>query len=290
MKRNTRLRGFTLIELLVVIAIIAILAALLLPAVFRGKATAEATKCKSNLRQLGIGLNLYVTDAGQYPGWQFEYWGGIDSFLPGGGTNLIPADGWRMALARSTGAKLSGNKSMAPDPSSTIFSCPSFAKTVGPLEPNSYGYNFGGVSDFYSNYDGARTSELGLGGKMLAKFPESDAQIAPVKESEVASPAQMIAIGDSPMFMLTGPDGSAAPAGTWDLSLVIFSYNWEYGLSMESHADSLNRRRHNRTWNVLFCDGHVTNAKKDLMFNAKDPGIRSLWNKDHQPHFEYKTQ
>jgi len=54
------LSAFTLVEMLVVIAVLGVLAALLLPALSRGKETARATACISNLHQIGLALQIYV--------------------------------------------------------------------------------------------------------------------------------------------------------------------------------------------------------------------------------------
>lgn len=93
-RTGPRRRGFTLIELLVVIAIIAILAALLLPALGRARDKARLVKCLSNLKQVGLAAKLFAMDNGGLYPWHIVP-------AEGGTFGPMAGEGWRNFLALS---------------------------------------------------------------------------------------------------------------------------------------------------------------------------------------------
>jgi len=134
---NKGARGFTLVELLVVVAIIALLMAILMPALQRGKKQAEKVKCRSNLRQVGPVMYVYLQEndftlAERYihTAKSNEYsW-----FNPTTSGPMKPSDDdsywatayWGLKAGATAGGSAGGSASASGIPDRKIFSCPVF--------------------------------------------------------------------------------------------------------------------------------------------------------------------
>ena len=258
MKHNAKKTDwFTLVKMHVVIAIIAILAALLLPALSKAKNSASTINCKSNLRQLGIALASYTGNGGQYP---------FSVFL-----NDHPpkfAVFWYDALQPYLTLQWSSNG---------IYQCPGYKGITrdgnghlpvddGYLVPTgSYGYNGLGMGIDRAN----QPHVLGLG--PFSSIRTTVAELPAVPEATVKDPSDTFAIGDSRSFHL--PGDKELQGG------FLLRYNF-----VGDEKELIEPPRHQSGFSMVYCDGHVAAITRDTLFGRSDR-VRS-WGIDHQAHPE----
>jgi prepilin-type N-terminal cleavage/methylation domain-containing protein/prepilin-type processing-associated H-X9-DG protein len=260
MVRSKHNNGFTLIELLVVIAIIAILAAMILPALARAKSKAQQVNCLSNMRQWGLADSLYVGDNNEvfpWPRYQVSQtaiqdnptWTEVVSFHDLNQGN----DVWFNALPSYVGGKPLYSWAINPvgfAKISSIFICPTAF---------SRGINSGDSSPSHGFMDAAARPlfDYAMNSKSLA----NESANAILKSSMVVHPAAFVLFSDVRDRSDDMPFYVVGSANQTDLATP-HCYTTRFSA------------RHDAGGNITFSDGHAARLKYTdvVSTSGKDPG------------------
>lgn len=265
-------KGFTLIELLVVVAIIALLVAIILPSLAQARAIAKETVCKSNLKQMGIGLQYYANDWRDYcmplARGNYFWWGARvnDSGIPTSGTGHVDHKKGFLWPYLLTGER-----------KDDVFSCPTLPW---------------GSFNTPSSLPGEITSAYGYNGYYLSPKYSGwvEIQKRPLQKiTAVIRPDMVFAFADAAITDL-GPS-IAKPQETAYLEppLILQSGTWQANTNPTTHF------RHNRQANTLCVDGHCQDYSLEEGSLVQKPGSQKFLvgsvGKTNDPHYvpEYKS-